>query len=108
MVGALLISCSRYFTEVLDWRTTWKSQLVLVLFFGAVSIYGNIIGINMWGAIISVRDLGPLVGGLACGPLVGVSAGLIGAAFRYSEGGFTALNLACIRLQADSAGDGLV
>lgn len=45
----------------------------------------------MWGAIINVRDLGPLVGGLACGPVVGLSAGLIGAAFRFSEGGFTAL-----------------
>ncbi len=90
VVAALLISRSRYFTEVLDGRATWKSQLVLVLFFGAVSIYGSIIGINMWGAIISVRDLGPLVGGLACGPVVGVGAGLIGAAFRFSEGGFTA------------------
>lgn len=91
VVAALLISRSRYFTEVLDGRTTWKSQMVLVLFFGAISIYGSIIGINLLGAIISVRDLGPLVGGLACGPLVGLGAGLIGAAFRFSEGGFTAL-----------------
>ncbi|HUS75398.1 MAG TPA: SpoIIE family protein phosphatase [Methanothrix sp.] len=91
VVAALLISRSRYFTEILDGRATWKSQLVLVLFFGAVSIYGTIIGINVWGAIINVRDLGPLVGGLACGPVVGVGAGLISAAFRFSEGGFTAL-----------------
>lgn len=91
VVAALIISRSRYFTEVLDKRATWKSQLVLVIFFGAVSVYGSIIGINMWGAIINVRDLGPLVGGLACGPVVGLSAGLIGAAFRFSEGGFTAL-----------------
>lgn len=91
VVAALLISRSKYFAEVLDGRAAWKSQLVLVLFFGAVSIYGTIIGINMWGAIINVRDLGPLVGGLACGPVVGVGAGLIGAAFRFSEGGFTAL-----------------
>jgi len=91
VVAALLISRSRYFTEVLDGQVTWKSQMVLILFFGAVSIYGSIIGINLMGAIISVRDLGPLVGGLACGPIVGVGAGLIGAAFRFSEGGFTAL-----------------
>jgi sigma-B regulation protein RsbU (phosphoserine phosphatase) len=91
VVAALLISRSRYFTEVLDKRATWKSQLVLVLFFGAVSIYGTVIGINVWGAIINVRDLGPLVGGLACGPVVGIGAGLIGAAFRFSEGGFTAI-----------------
>jgi phosphoserine phosphatase RsbU/P len=91
VVAALLFSRSKYFKEVLDRRATWKNQLVLVLFFGAVSIYGSIIGINIWGAIINVRDLGPLVGGLACGPVVGVGAGLIGAAFRFSEGGFTAL-----------------
>jgi sigma-B regulation protein RsbU (phosphoserine phosphatase) len=91
VVAALLISRSRYFTDVLDGLTTWKSQLVLILFFGAVSIYGTLIGINLMGAIISVRDLGPLVGGLACGPVVGLGAGLIGAAFRFSEGGFTAL-----------------
>ncbi len=91
VVAAILISRSRYFTEVLDGQATWKSQMALILFFGAVSIYGSIIGINMTGAIISVRNLGPLVGGLACGPVVGLGAGLIGAAFRFSEGGFTAL-----------------
>jgi sigma-B regulation protein RsbU (phosphoserine phosphatase) len=91
VVAALLISRSRYFAEVMDGRATWKNQLVLVLFFGMVSIYGSVIGINVFGAIINVRDLGPLVGGLACGPVVGLGAGLIGAAFRFSEGGFTAL-----------------
>jgi sigma-B regulation protein RsbU (phosphoserine phosphatase) len=91
VVAAILISHSRYFTEVMDGRVTWKNQLVLVLFFGMVSIYGTVIGINVFGAIINVRDLGPLVGGLACGPVVGLCAGLIGAAFRFSEGGFTAL-----------------
>ncbi len=90
VVAALVFSRSRYFTDVLEGRVTWKSQMVLVLFFGAVSIYGTLIGVDVLGAIISVRDLGPLVGGLACGPVVGIGAGLIGAAFRFSEGGFTA------------------
>jgi sigma-B regulation protein RsbU (phosphoserine phosphatase) len=90
IVAALLISRSRPFTEIIDGRPTAKSQLLLSIFFGAVSIYGSLIGISFLGAIISVRDLGPLVGGLACGPMVGLGAGLIGAAFRLSEGGFTA------------------
>ncbi|MDQ1262502.1 MAG: phosphoserine phosphatase RsbU/P [Euryarchaeota archaeon] len=90
VVAALLISRSRYFAEIMDGRATWKNRLVLILFFGIVSIYGSVIGINVFGAIINVRDLGPLVGGLACGPVVGLGAGLIGAAFRLSEGGFTA------------------
>ncbi len=91
VVAAILISRSRYFADIIDGRPTRKSQLILVLFFGMVSIYGSVIGINVFGAIINVRDLGPLVGGLACGPVVGLGAGLIGAAFRFSDGGFTAL-----------------
>jgi sigma-B regulation protein RsbU (phosphoserine phosphatase) len=93
VVAAILFSRSRYFQEVMEDHATRKDRLVLILFFAAVSIYGSFIGIKMEipGAIINVRDLGPMVGGLACGPLVGLGAGLIGAVFRLSEGGFTAL-----------------
>jgi len=90
-VAALLFSRSKYFMDELEGLTTWKSRLALITFFGALSIYGSAIGINTSGVIINVRDLGPLAGGLACGPVVGIGAGLIGAVFRYSEGGFTAL-----------------
>jgi sigma-B regulation protein RsbU (phosphoserine phosphatase) len=91
IVAAIFISKSRYLNEVLEGRPTRKSQIILLLFFGAVSIYGSVIGIDLLGARINVRDLGPLVGGLACGPLVGLGAGLIGAAYRVAEGGFTVL-----------------
>src|SRR5512136_2610092 len=91
VVAAILISHSPYFMQIIEGRQTRKSQMLLVLFFGLVSIYGSVIGINVLGAIINVRDLGPLVAGLACGPLVGLGAGLIGAAFRLTEGGFTAV-----------------
>jgi sigma-B regulation protein RsbU (phosphoserine phosphatase) len=67
-----------------------ENQLALILFFGAVSVYGSMIGISYSGAFISVRDLGPLAGGLACGPLIGLGAGLIGGAVRMTMGGFTA------------------
>lgn len=90
-VAALLFSRSKYFMDELEGLTTWKSRLALITFFGALSIYGSAIGVNTSGVIINVRDLGPLAGGLACGPVVGIGAGLIGAVFRYSEGGFTAL-----------------
>jgi sigma-B regulation protein RsbU (phosphoserine phosphatase) len=90
-VAALLFSRSKYFEDELEGLTTWKSRLALITFFGILSIYGSAIGINTSGVIINVRDLGPLAGGLACGPVVGVGAGLIGAVFRFSEGGFTAL-----------------
>jgi sigma-B regulation protein RsbU (phosphoserine phosphatase) len=89
LVSAYLITRSRYFLEVLDGHRTLGNQLALILFFGAVSVYGSMIGISYSGAFISVRDLGPLAGGLACGPLIGLGAGLIGGAFRMTLGGFT-------------------
>jgi phosphoserine phosphatase RsbU/P len=46
-------------------------------------------GVEFMGAIINVRDLGPMVGGLVGGPVVGVGAGLIGALYRASLGGFS-------------------
>ncbi len=107
IVAALLISRSRYFAEVLEGKPSRKSQLILLLFFGAVSIYGSVIGIDLFGARINVRDLGPLVAGLTCGPLVGLGAGFIGAAFRMTEGGFTALPCSLAVLMAGVLG-GLV
>jgi sigma-B regulation protein RsbU (phosphoserine phosphatase) len=91
IVASLWVSRSKYFAAVLDKRANHKDLAVLIVFFGAVSVYGSLIGIEVFGAIISVRDLGPLVGGLACGPVVGIGAGLIGGAFRFSQDGFTAV-----------------
>ncbi len=107
IVAALLISKSKYFAEVLEGQPGSRSQLILLLFFGAVSVYGSVIGIDLFGARINVRDLGPLVGGLACGPLVGLGAGFIGAAFRMTEGGFTVLPCSLAVLMAGVLG-GLV
>ncbi len=89
-VVAYIFTRSRYFAEVLDGHPVIKTQIILTLFFGAVSIYGTISGIEVNGAIVNVRDLGPMVGGLTCGPVVGLGAGLIGALYRLSLGGFTA------------------
>ena len=90
LVSAYLITRSRYFVEVLDGHRTWENQLALILFFGAISVYGSVIGISYSDAVISVRDLGPLAGGMACGPIIGLGAGLIGGAVRMTMGGFTA------------------
>lgn len=89
VLAAYLITRSRYFSEVVEGHRTLKNQAVLIVAFGAFSIYGSLIGINVMGAVMNVRDLGPLVGGIFCGPVVGIGAGLIGAAFRTSQGGFT-------------------
>lgn len=91
VVIAYLITRSGAFTEILDRTFTWKNQAILILVFGAVSIYGTESGIDIMGAVVNVRDLGPMVGGLAAGPIVGLGAGLIGAGYRATLGGFTVI-----------------
>ena len=89
IVVAYLLTRSRIFTEVLDGHPTVKTQVILILVFGALSVYGTISGVEFMGAIVNVRDLGPMLAGLLGGPVVGIGAGLIGAAYRLSLGGFT-------------------
>jgi sigma-B regulation protein RsbU (phosphoserine phosphatase) len=89
VVVAYLLTRQRIFTEVLDGHPTLIAQVLLTLIFGALSIYGTMSGITVLGAPINVRDLGPMVAGLTCGPFVGLGAGLIGAAYRMTLGGFT-------------------
>ncbi|PKL68447.1 MAG: stage II sporulation protein E [Methanomicrobiales archaeon HGW-Methanomicrobiales-1] len=91
VVVAYLLTRRKLFIEVLDGHPAIKTQIVLILVFGALSVFGTISGVEVLGAIINVRDLGPMVAGLIGGPVVGVGAGLIGAAYRWSLGGFTVI-----------------
>lgn len=89
IVVAYLLTRSRIFPEVLDGHPALKTQLILIVVFGALSVYGTISGVDFLGAIVNVRDLGPMLAGLLGGPWVGLGAGLIGAAYRLTLGGFT-------------------
>ena len=89
VVIAYLITRTKYFMEILDKKFTLKNRVILILIFGAVSIFGTYSGIEIFGAIANVRDLGPMIAGLIGGPVIGVGAGLIGGVHRYFLGGFT-------------------
>jgi sigma-B regulation protein RsbU (phosphoserine phosphatase) len=89
VVAAYLLTRIRFVSSVLDGHPVLKIQAFLILFFGALSVYGTVGGVELAGVTINVRDLGPMVGGLIGGPVVGVGAGLIGAAYRATLGGFT-------------------
>ncbi|MCK9578992.1 MAG: SpoIIE family protein phosphatase [Methanoregula sp.] len=89
IVAAYLLTRSRIFPEILDGHPTIKTQVILVLLFGALSMYGTLSGIDFMGARTNVRDLGPMLAGLLGGPWVGLGAGLIGAAHRMTIEGFT-------------------
>ena len=91
VVVAYLMTRSKFFLEVLDGHSTIKTQIILILVFGILSIYGTVSGVEMLGAIVNVRDLGPMVAGLIGGPVVGLGAGLIGAAYRGTLGGVTVI-----------------
>jgi sigma-B regulation protein RsbU (phosphoserine phosphatase) len=89
IVAAYLLTRSRIFTEILDGHPMLTTQIILVVFFGALSVYGTISGIEFMGSVVNVRDLGPMLAGLLAGPWVGLGAGLIGAAYRFTLGGLT-------------------
>src|SRR5512137_1160211 len=89
VVVAYFLTRSRIFPEILEGHPTLTTQVILILLFGALSIYGTLSGIEISGALVNVRDLGPMLAGLLGGPWVGLGAGLIGAAHRMTLEGFT-------------------
>jgi sigma-B regulation protein RsbU (phosphoserine phosphatase) len=87
IIFAYLFTRSRYFLEVLEHHPTLLTQVILIVVFGLLSIYGTISGVTLYGAVLNVRDLGPIIAGLACGPYIGTGAGIIGGLYRFSQGG---------------------
>lgn len=67
IVVAYLLTRSRIFGEILDGHLTVRNRLILIVAFGALSIYGTVGGFEVMGAYINVRDLGPMVAGLLGG-----------------------------------------
>ena len=100
VVIAYVVSRLNVFTEVLEGKFTIKNQAILILIFGAISIFGTYSGVEVFGAMANVRDLGPMVAGLIGGPIVGLGAGLIGGLYRLSLGGFTAVPCAIATILA--------
>lgn len=86
---AYVVTRTGFFAEILDKKFTVKNQVILIVLFGALSIFGTYGGLLLpSGAIANIRDLGPMVAGLIAGPVVGLGAGLIGGVHRYFLGGF--------------------
>ena len=105
VVLAYLLTRTKYLTEILDKHFTFKNQIILVLIFGAFSIFGTYSGIKLpSGAIANIRDLGPMLAGLLGGPVVGLGAGLIGGIHRYFQGGLTDVSCSLATVIAGLAG----
>jgi two-component system sensor histidine kinase LytS len=84
------------FKRAMERRLTLRDRLVLIAFFGLLSIVGTYSGIRVristtpegW-AVANTRAIGAISAGLLGGPVVGLLAGFIGGAHRYFIGGFT-------------------
>ncbi len=93
VVALVLLIMIRY--GVLSWVMKnvhhLKGALIMVVIFGAISIFGTVGGVEYDGAVVNFRDLGAIMAGLLGGPLVGLLVGVIGGSYRYGMGGWTAL-----------------
>jgi sigma-B regulation protein RsbU (phosphoserine phosphatase) len=104
IVVAYLLTRTGLYRQVLDQQLGARGRLLLIVIFGAFSIWGTLTGVEIQGAIANTRDLGPALGGLIGGPVVGVGAGLIGGLHRLSMGGWTAVPSALGAVTAGLAG----
>jgi len=108
VITVVVSSINPFKQVVIEKKFTYKNQIIMILIFGSISIFGNYSGIELdSGAIANIRDIGPLVAGLVGGPVIGIGAGLIGGVNRYMEGGFTALPCSIATISAGLIG-GLV
>jgi len=102
---AYVLTRTGFFAQILRKNLSLRNQLILMLLFGALSIFGTYGGINLpSGAIANIRDLGPMVGGMLGGPLVGLGAGIIGGVHRYLLGGVVSVPCGIASVVAGLAG----
>jgi len=102
---AYVITRTRYFAQVLDRRFDVKNRVILILAFGAFSVFGTYGGIELpSGAIANIRDLGPMIAGLVGGPMIGLGVGLIGGIHRYFLEGLTCVPCSLATVIAGLAG----
>lgn len=87
IVFASIFMRSRFFNEVFEHHPTLVTQVLLMVFFGILSIFGTLSGLSIYGAVVNIRDLGPMAAGLLCGPYIGLGSGIIGGLFRFAQGG---------------------
>ncbi|MFC1907819.1 LytS/YhcK type 5TM receptor domain-containing protein [Chloroflexota bacterium] len=90
LIVVYLMSRTRFFDSVVTRNLNTRAQIILVIIFGILAIYGTYSGVKTIGAIANIRNLGPMIAGLIGGPWVGLGAGLIGGVHRFFLGGFTA------------------
>jgi phosphoserine phosphatase RsbU/P len=100
-VVAYILTRTKFYSEILEKKIVLQNQVLLILIFGAFTMYSAYNSIPVAGGLVSLRHTGPIVSGLLAGPLVGGCVGLIGAVDRFLNfGGPTAISASLAALLA--------
>jgi len=88
-VAAYLFIQTSIFQKLFKRKLSLKEKILMILFFGCISIAGTYLGMPIKGALANTRAVGAIVAGLFGGPIVGLGAGSIAGIHRYFLGGYT-------------------
>ena len=108
LVLAYLATRLEWFGDVLRGKVSLRAQLLLLVVFGALGIYGSMGGLLTMNTGANAGFIGPLVGGLLGGPLSGFGAGLIAGLQRYFYGAPIAKNPSVIAMIATGLAGGAI
>ena len=88
---ALILTQANIFDRLMNHSMSKRDQIIFVLIFSALAIFGTYGGIPVDDALANSRMIGIMAAGLIGGPRLGLSVGLIAGIHRYFFGGFTAV-----------------
>lgn len=91
LIFTIIATKTKPFKERIKGNITRKNQIFCLFIFTALGIIASLYTVNVDGTPANVRCLIVMIGGLFGGPIVGIPAGIISGAFRFTQGGATAL-----------------
>ena len=80
---AFILLSTRTLQRMISRELTIQDKLALILFFGALGIFGTYDGDPIQGVVANLRAISMILAGLIGGPIVGFGAGLIAGAHRF-------------------------
>lgn len=91
LILVIIASKTKPFKEILNKKFTKKNQIICFIVFTVLGILASESHIYISGTPANIRCLIIMISGLFGGPFVGIPAGIISGAFRFMQGGTTAL-----------------
>lgn len=95
LVANILTKISFVRKFIFEKRGSYKSKLILIIFFGLTAVISTYSGTHVNGAIVNIRVVSVLGSGLLFGPFVGIGTGIIAGIHRFFVDTADFTNLAC-------------